>query len=457
MSPEYISKYVTIMTELVKKPLYCTMKNNEFTFYSGETQDITSIEQLVIYATFLQDNAVKEHFVGLIPVSKVVGTHLSAVNIMGALELFFKDLDIPLRYAKFACMDTTNVNSGDRNGLKRHLEHIVPMLRLIGCNNHKLALCFKHLIPQFPSINDTDTFLLNLWRFFKYQPLAKNFLEENASMYGQDPVTAVCPSETCWTSHERACKAFHKGYKQFLDALAVCYNEHKESEALGLFILAVTPEIIATVLMLLEVFNFICPLILFLQKGQDSLCLSQAQTVVDLTVLNLKNAVHKKTYFKEEEFNQMYLQATEQVLSLPPSTNLRREPFSFASFQNNTYAKFISAFEGELQKAFEQMHFWKCFSVFDPRGLPENINEITNYGNEELESLIDHYGNIKQDTFKGNTITQDPDIDAEKTYVEWQGFKHFMYLKRGAHRRKIDIEIQLFKDGKSEKKDEALS
>ena len=98
------------------------------------------------------------------------------------------------------------------------------------------------------------------------------------------------------------------------------------------------------------------------------------------------------------------------------------------------------------------MHFWKCFSVFDPRRLPENINEITNYGNEEPESLIDHYGNIRQDTFKGNTITQDPDIDVEKTSVEWQGFKHFVYLKCGAHRRKIDIEIQSFKDGESEKK-----
>ena len=112
MSPKYISKYVTIMAEFVKKPLHSTMKN-EFTFYSDETQDITLIEQLVIYAKFLQDTVVKEHFVGLIPVSKVVGMHLSAVNIMSALERFFKDLDIPLRNAKFACMDTTNVNSGE--------------------------------------------------------------------------------------------------------------------------------------------------------------------------------------------------------------------------------------------------------------------------------------------------------------------------------------------------------
>ena len=92
-------------------------------------------------------------------------------------------------------------------------------------------------------------------------------------------------SETSCTSNDRVWKTFHKGYKQFLDALATCSNRHKESEALGLLI---TLKIITTVLMLLEVFNYIRPLILFLQKGQDSLSISQAQTVVGLTLLILK-------------------------------------------------------------------------------------------------------------------------------------------------------------------------
>ena len=65
------------------------------------------------------------------------------------------------------------------------------MLWCIGCNNHKLALGFKHLIAQFPT--NLKAFLLSLWKFFKYHPLAKNFLEENATKYDQDPITAVCP------------------------------------------------------------------------------------------------------------------------------------------------------------------------------------------------------------------------------------------------------------------------
>ena len=102
------------------------------------------------------------------------------------------------------------------------------------------------------------------------------------------------------------------------------------------------------------------------------------------------------------------------------------------------------------------MHFWKCFSAFDPRGLPENIGEITGYRNGELEILIIHYGKTKEDTFKGIANTQNPDIDEDKTRVEWQGFKRFIYMKRDAHRHKIDTEIQSYKEEEKEKKEEAL-
>ena len=69
-------------------------------------------------------------------------------------------------------MDTTNVNSGTKNGLKRHLELKVPLLKWIDCNNHKLALTFKHLIPSFQCTAEIDIFLLNHWKYFKYRPLA---------------------------------------------------------------------------------------------------------------------------------------------------------------------------------------------------------------------------------------------------------------------------------------------
>ena len=66
------------------------MKDNEFTFYSDETPDITSLKQLALHATFILNGEIKEHFIGLIPISKGVGTQISAVKVMSAREISLK-------------------------------------------------------------------------------------------------------------------------------------------------------------------------------------------------------------------------------------------------------------------------------------------------------------------------------------------------------------------------------
>ena len=64
ISPEYISNYIYIMDEFVKKPLHSTMKGNKFTFHSDERQDITTVEQFALCVTFIMNGEVKEHLIG---------------------------------------------------------------------------------------------------------------------------------------------------------------------------------------------------------------------------------------------------------------------------------------------------------------------------------------------------------------------------------------------------------
>ena len=72
-----------------------------------ETTDVTLIKQLAIYATFLRNQSISESFSGLIPISKQVGAHLSAVNMsahlstvnMSALENFVVKNEINLQQA----------------------------------------------------------------------------------------------------------------------------------------------------------------------------------------------------------------------------------------------------------------------------------------------------------------------------------------------------------------------
>ena len=177
-----------------------------------------TIEQLGIYATFLRNQSISKHFISLIPISKEVGAHLLAVNIMSAIENFSVKNEINLQKARFICMDITNVNSCEKNGLKRqHLEHKVPLLKWIGCNNHKLALTFKHLILSFQCI---DICLLNLWKYFKYCPLAMNILRNTSEMYGDSPTVLICPSITRWQEHKCECEPFRLHFENFLDSLS---------------------------------------------------------------------------------------------------------------------------------------------------------------------------------------------------------------------------------------------
>ena len=147
------------MSNYIKQPLLENTRNNLYSFYTDETSDALSIEQLAIYATFLRNQSISEDFIGLIPISKKAGAHLSAVNIMSALEYFFIKNEINLQEARFVCTDITNVNSGEKNDLKRHLEHKVPLLKWIGWNNRKLVLTFKHLILSVQCVAEIESFV----------------------------------------------------------------------------------------------------------------------------------------------------------------------------------------------------------------------------------------------------------------------------------------------------------
>ena len=98
---------------------------------------------------------------------------MSAANILQALEKYLEKIEVPIKNARFFMMDTTNVNSGEKGGLKRLLKHVIPMAAWIGCGNDKVALCFKHLLPEFQSVADADTTLLALEIFSLSTPCNK--------------------------------------------------------------------------------------------------------------------------------------------------------------------------------------------------------------------------------------------------------------------------------------------
>ena len=59
--------------------------SDSFTFFNDDTSNITATKQMVIYCTFNDQGTIKEHYVGIIPIRKLVGTEISVPNILKAL------------------------------------------------------------------------------------------------------------------------------------------------------------------------------------------------------------------------------------------------------------------------------------------------------------------------------------------------------------------------------------
>ena len=64
------------MSNYMKQPLLGNMRSNLYSLYTDEGSDVTSIEQLAIYTTFLRNKSIFEHIIGLISISNEVSVHL---------------------------------------------------------------------------------------------------------------------------------------------------------------------------------------------------------------------------------------------------------------------------------------------------------------------------------------------------------------------------------------------
>ena len=65
-----LSIYIEVISNYIKQRLLENMWSSLYSFYTDETSDVISTEQLGIYATFWRNQSISKRFIGLIPISK---------------------------------------------------------------------------------------------------------------------------------------------------------------------------------------------------------------------------------------------------------------------------------------------------------------------------------------------------------------------------------------------------
>ena len=110
-------------------------------------------------------------------ISLVEMSSTNSETVVCAIEKVLCEKDIGIEKRQFYCQDSTISMLGEYNVVQRGMWNHAPHAVYINCRCHRLALCFKHLINDFPSLNTVDSLLLGLWKTFHFSS-KKHVLKE---------------------------------------------------------------------------------------------------------------------------------------------------------------------------------------------------------------------------------------------------------------------------------------
>ncbi|XP_053372932.1 zinc finger protein 862-like [Mercenaria mercenaria] len=348
-----------------------------------ESTDITVHKKLNVYVKCLScDNMPKVQFLDCINVENgKADTIVTAVN-----ELFTKK-NIPLDKVVTLASDGASVMTGRKGGVGVKLKELAPLLIQIHCVVHRLALAAGQACRDVPMLDEYQTTVKSVYKHFSLSAVRYNKLRTLMSVLEDDNhkfVTLKEPASFRWLSLGKAVDAIYEVYPVLYQAL-----EHEaaegNAEAKGLLNKLRSVNFVLVTGFLKDVLTVISRLSTLLQG--DSVDIEVVNTQVELTQAKLSKMKRvngpelDKTYKNIE--NGMY-----RGVKLTDRETLR------IGFQNSagTYLgklceNLTDRFEPESMATLKQLD-----TVLNPHKVPKAVTALESYGENELEKLIEVYG-----------------------------------------------------------------
>ena len=108
-----------------------------------EATDESNRSELSLIAPVVENGEIKKHFLSLLELRK--GDTESIFKTVGA---FMEKENLSMKTVRFSGMDGCSTMAGIYNGARAFFEKVYGFLIYIHCRNHRLALCFTHLVQN---------------------------------------------------------------------------------------------------------------------------------------------------------------------------------------------------------------------------------------------------------------------------------------------------------------------
>ena len=422
----------------------------DIVLFADEATSAARKEMMGVFISYFDEETKTPNveFVSLVTVSST-----KSEVLMDKMKEILKDREVDIVNTRFVCFDGTNSMSGVHHGVQRRYRNDAPFSIYINCRCHRLALCFKHLIGDFPWLQKIDKILLGLWKAFHYSALNRHILKSLQEAYGMKALNLVKAAVTRWLSHGAACRRCRERYTEIVEALDDILVKNNNPEWIGYRSELLKESTIYQITFLEDVLSVTNILCLLLQSDRKDF--GAISRVVDTTISTLKNmhddpnSIHFKNLqnssdivkrLSNSEMRHTVTGGTRKKARLE-TTNVN-DPFTH--FHSEIRKPFLSALMKEILTAFDlsDLPILNSFLVLDPVSIPESTSsDFASYGNNKLKTLHDFYGSDATDTYQGRTTYCEKLLNCQyhQLEMEYSGYKNYVANQK----EKIKTEMSL--------------
>ena len=387
LSANTVVQFVKVISDWMKEETLEELKQcQDFTLLLDESTDETNRSELCLQVRIVKEGEIQNRFLDLLQLRRG-----DALTIFETIVDFCDKNDIDLKRAKFAGMDGCTVMAGEHNGLKSRIGEIVPHFIYLHCRNHRLALCFAHLIPEFKEFENFGGLLLNLYLLLKNSNVKQSMFEEVQQAYNLSSLKLIKAAVTRWLSHGQAGQRVLDRYEALVAALDAIYLRKREPAVRGLRDNLIKPITIATLCVLTDILLMTNSMQKFLQSSRLNFVEIPKEKEKLIEKLQAKYdspSSPDNSYFGKLE---SFLKVATQSASERYDSRSNKE-FNKTSFEDKVIKPFISQLIEEIEVAFDIPEHLKGFTAMDPSRMPEKEEDLATYAKDEIASLANFYG-----------------------------------------------------------------
>ncbi|MCO5550644.1 hypothetical protein L7F22_004133 [Adiantum nelumboides] len=174
------SSFVRYISEdLLTKVLQRIRASNFFSIMVDESSDVSLVQHMIVYASFMEDSEPMTVFLGLLEIEQGTYEHLHERASLFLAELF-------LDKSKMICIgiDGTSAMVGWLNGVTTRFKRENPFITSIHCIAHRASLCLVDAVKHSPYAQTIDQVVNEIASTFNKSSIRSAKLAELESEFG---------------------------------------------------------------------------------------------------------------------------------------------------------------------------------------------------------------------------------------------------------------------------------